>query len=112
MPYKSEAQRRFFNSPSGKKKIGKEEVEKWNEESKGQKNLPEKVSDTLNKAIQTCDSPYIKNDELKRIINDLENIASRVESVSNKIDSKDSPSVRRSSQDIKEVANNLKLFVK
>lgn len=112
MPYKSEAQRKFFNSPAGKKKLGEEEVEKWNEESKGQKNLPEKVSDALSKAIQTCDSPYIKNDELKRIINDLENIASRVESVSNKLDSKDSPSVRRSSQDIKEIANNLKLFVK
>ena len=112
MPYKSEAQRKFFNSPEGKEKLGKEEVKKWNEESKGQKNLQEKVSDILNSAIQTCDSPYIKNDELKRIINDLENISSRVESVSNKLDSKDSHSVRRSSQDIKEIANNLKLFVK
>ena len=37
MPYKSEAQRRFFNSPAGKKKIGKEEVEEWNEKSKGKK---------------------------------------------------------------------------
>ena len=112
MPYKSEVQRKFFNSPAGKEKLGEEEVEKWNEESKGQKNLPEKVNDVLIKAIQTCDSPYIKNDELKRIINNLENIASRVESVSNKLDSKESPSIKRSSQDIKEIANNLKLFVK
>lgn len=54
MPYKSEAQRKFFNSPAGKKKLGEEEVEKWNEESKGQKNLPKKVGDSLNKAIKLC----------------------------------------------------------
>lgn len=54
MPYKSEAQRRFFNSPAGKEKIGKEEVEHWNEASKG-KELPEKVKDVLNKAIKVCD---------------------------------------------------------
>lgn len=42
MPYKSEAQRRFFNSEEGKKKIGAKEVEHWNEVSKGKK-LPEKV---------------------------------------------------------------------
>ena len=45
MPYKSEAQRRFFNSPVGKAKIGAEEVEHWNEVSKG-KELPDKVEDT------------------------------------------------------------------
>lgn len=56
MPYKSEAQRRFFNSPAGKAKLGKEEVEQWNEESKGQKNLPEKVKDLLSKAIRSCDN--------------------------------------------------------
>lgn len=57
MPYKSEAHRRFFNSPAGKEKIGKENVEEWNKESKGQKNLPEKVSskDVLRKAIMICD---------------------------------------------------------
>ena len=57
MPYKSEAQRKFFNSPTGKEKLGEEEVEKWNKESKGQKNLPEKVSskDTWNRAIKMCD---------------------------------------------------------
>ena len=57
MPYKSEAQRRFFNSPAGKAKIGAEEVEKWNEESKGKK-APEKAID---KAISLCDSIVIKN---------------------------------------------------
>ena len=51
MPYKSEAQRRFFNSPAGKAKIGAEEVEHWNEVSKG-KELPEKAID---KAIKSCD---------------------------------------------------------
>lgn len=56
MPYKSEAQRRFFNSPAGKAKIGKEEVEHWNEASKG-KNLPEKAVD---KAIQVCDGFVVK----------------------------------------------------
>ena len=55
MPYKSEAQRKFFNSPAGKKKLGEKEVEKWNKESKGQKNLPEKVSDSLNRAIKLCE---------------------------------------------------------
>lgn len=57
MPYKSESQRKFFNSPAGKEKICEEEVEKWNEESKKQKNLPEKVSskDRWNKSIKSCD---------------------------------------------------------
>lgn len=36
MPYVSEAQRNFFNSPAGKAKIGAAEVAKWNAESKGQ----------------------------------------------------------------------------
>ena len=51
MPYKSEAQRKFFNSPAGKEKLGEEEVEHWNEVSKGMK-LPEKAVD---KAIRLCD---------------------------------------------------------
>ena len=54
MPYKSEAQRRYFNSPAGKAKIGKEEVEHWNEVSKG-KELPEKAVD---KAIAICDKQF------------------------------------------------------
>lgn len=59
MPYKSEAQRRYFNSKAGKAKIGAEEVEHWNEVSKG-KELPEKVEDNMNfkktmdKAIRLC----------------------------------------------------------
>lgn len=58
MPYKSEAQRRFFNSPAGKKKIGKEEVEEWNEKSKGKKNLPESVKDKLQHAIDQMDPNF------------------------------------------------------
>lgn len=58
MPYKSEAQRRFFNSPAGKKKIGKEEVEEWNEKSKGKKNLPESVKDKLQYAIDRMDPNF------------------------------------------------------
>lgn len=59
MPYKSEAQRKYFNSPEGKKKIGPEEVEHWNEVSKGMK-LPKKVEEdkemnVLDKAIKNCD---------------------------------------------------------
>lgn len=58
MPYKSEAQRKFFNSPAGKRKIGKAEVEEWNKESKGQKNLSEKVEDKLQFAITKIDKEY------------------------------------------------------
>ena len=58
MPYKSEAQKKFFNSPAGKRKIGKAEVEEWNKESKGQKNLPEKVEDKLQFAITKIDKEY------------------------------------------------------
>ena len=58
MPYKLEAQRRFFNSPAGKKKIGKEEVEEWNEKSKGKKNLPESVKDKLQYAIDQMDPNF------------------------------------------------------
>jgi hypothetical protein len=45
MPYKSDSQRRFFNSPAGKKKVGAKVVKEFNEASKG-KSLPEKVSKT------------------------------------------------------------------
>lgn len=41
MPYVSDAQRRFFNSPAGIKKIGAEKVEEFNQASKG-KELPER----------------------------------------------------------------------
>lgn len=57
MPYKSESQRRFFNSEAGKEKLGEAEVEHWNKESEGMK-LPEKVNDTLDKAIKACDDMY------------------------------------------------------
>lgn len=63
MPYKSEAQRRFFNSPAGKKKLGKEEVEKWNEESEGHRNLPERASDVkkiIDKALRSIDRTKVE----------------------------------------------------
>ena len=70
MPYKSEAQRKFFNSQAGKEKLGEKEVEKWNEESKGQKNLPEKVSskDTWNRAIRNCDLNKNPDDRVHEIV--------------------------------------------
>lgn len=44
MPYKSEAQRRFFNSPAAKEKgISQKTVDEFNAASKGAE-LPEKVS--------------------------------------------------------------------
>lgn len=57
MPYKSEAQRRFFNSPAGRAKIGQKEVEKWNRESKGSRD----PRDAVEEAISICDSIVIKN---------------------------------------------------
>jgi hypothetical protein len=42
MPFKSDSQRRFMNSPAGIKALGKKKVEEYNEASKGKK-LPEKV---------------------------------------------------------------------
>ena len=72
MPYKSEAQRKYFNSPAGKAKIGAEEVKHWNEVSKGMK-LPKKLDD----AIETCDKiiteqlsmfgPPVKGEEKKEL---------------------------------------------
>jgi hypothetical protein len=43
MPYESEAQRRWANSPSGHEALGDAGVNEWNKASKGKK-LPEKVS--------------------------------------------------------------------
>ena len=63
MPYKSEAQRRFFNSEAGKKKIGAKEVEHWNKESKGL-DLPEKVS-------KDCSSNNIY-DDIKEVVKDAQ----------------------------------------
>ena len=62
MPYKSEAQRRYFNSPAGKAKIGKEEVGHWNEVSKG-KELPEKAVD---KALAICDGEVKQTVKIKQ----------------------------------------------
>ncbi len=44
MTYVSDAQRRFFHSPGAAKAgLSSAEVEKWDQESKGQTNLPERV---------------------------------------------------------------------
>ena len=40
-PLASEQQRKWGNSPSGRKKLGKEKVKEYNEKSKG-KTLPKK----------------------------------------------------------------------
>jgi hypothetical protein len=71
MPYKSEAQRRFFNSEKGKEVVGKKNVEKSNKESKGLK-LPEKVKEkdeTLGEYIKSSfDECKDKDEMLKRRI--------------------------------------------
>lgn len=71
MPYKSEAQRRFFNSEKGKEVVGKKNVEKFNKESKGLK-LPEKVKEkdeTLGEYIKSSfDECKDKDEMLKRRI--------------------------------------------
>lgn len=67
---------------------------------------------SFDKAIKICDSPYIKNNDLKSIIKELDNLASRVQSVSDRSNDKDSSSLNRTVQDIKEIANNLRLYVK
>jgi hypothetical protein len=45
MPWKSAAQRRWGNSPSGHKALGDKGVEEWNRASKG-KHLPARASRT------------------------------------------------------------------
>lgn len=67
MPYKSEAQRRYFNSEEGKAKIGAEEVEHWNEVSKGKK-LPEKVEDNMFKKTMDRAIKLTKTRDTSRIV--------------------------------------------
>jgi hypothetical protein len=45
MPYKSQAQERYFNSPAGKAKVGPATVAEFNKASKGMK-LPKKAKGT------------------------------------------------------------------
>lgn len=66
----------------------------------------------FDKAISTCDSPYIKSDVLRDVIRDLENLAERVQSVADRANDKDFSSLKRSVQDIKEIANQLRLYSK
>jgi hypothetical protein len=42
MPWKSDAQRKWGNSPSGHKALGDAGVKEWNQASKGEK-VPERV---------------------------------------------------------------------
>lgn len=66
MPYKSEAQRRFFNSEKGKEVVGKKNVEKFNKESKGLK-FPEKVKEkdeTLGEYIKSSFDECKDKDEM------------------------------------------------
>lgn len=54
MPFKSDAQRKFFNSEGGKKAgITKKEVEEFNKASKGKK-LPKKVSKSKKPSKKSC----------------------------------------------------------
>ena len=62
MPYKSEAQRKFFNSEAGKEKLGEAEVEHWNKESEGMK-----LQEVLNK----CGLKYFMEIE-EKILCDIE----------------------------------------
>jgi hypothetical protein len=48
MPYQSDAQRRFFNSPTGLAKIGAAKVHEFNEASKGME-LPERKKPSKSK---------------------------------------------------------------
>ena len=65
----------------------------------------------LDSAISTCDELYVPNRDLERIINDLENISSRIKAVADRANNNDSATLERNSQDVKEISNNLKLFL-
>lgn len=67
---------------------------------------------TIDKAIETMDSPYIKKKTLESIIDELENLSARIKAASLKVDGQNSASLKRSSEDVKEVANNLRLYLK
>lgn len=66
----------------------------------------------IDRAIKALDSPYIKRETLNSIIDELENLSSRIKAASEKVDGKNSASLKRSSEDVKEVANNLRLYLK
>ena len=65
----------------------------------------------LDSAIATCDEPYVPNKDLERIINDLENISSRIKAVADRTNDLDSDALKRGSQDVREVSNNLRLYL-
>lgn len=65
----------------------------------------------IDEVIKTCDFPYVGKDELKSVIENLENLSSRVKAVSDRASDKDSPALKRASQDIKEIANQLRFHL-
>lgn len=77
MPYKSEAQRRFFNSEKGKEVVGEKNVKEFNKESKGLK-LPEKVEkdedEILNKRVPTMGKAKDTNRLILKAINSIEKL--------------------------------------
>lgn len=77
MPYKSEAQRRFFNSEKGKEVVGEKNVKEFNKESKGLK-LPEKVEkdedEILNKRVPTMGKANDTNRLILKAINSIEKL--------------------------------------
>ncbi len=66
----------------------------------------------LDKAVKIIDSPFIKKKVINSLIDDLENLASRIQTASDNMDDKDSASLRRSAEDVKKIANHLKLYAK
>lgn len=77
MPYKSEAQRRFFNSEKGKEVVGEKNVKEFNKESKGLK-LPEKVEkdedEILNKRVPAMGKANDTNRLILKAINSIEKL--------------------------------------
>lgn len=78
MPYKSEAQRRFFNSEKGKEVVGEKNVKEFNKESKGL-DLPEKVEEKdedeiLNKRIPTMGKANDTNRLILKAISSIEKL--------------------------------------
>lgn len=94
MPYKSEAQCKFFNSPEGKRKLGEKEVEHWNEVSEGKK-LPDKKDSkdleslaAIDKAIRVIDAAKEGPDsdaEIKKLVQEQIQLLSKVETTIKKL---------------------------
>jgi hypothetical protein len=59
MPWQSEAQRRWGNSPEGHKALGKAGVKEWNDAT-GNKKLPERVKRAAKKVSPTDRSQALR----------------------------------------------------